>query len=529
MKKIIAFILTFIMLLSVAAPAVFATDVRTKNPVIFIRGASRNVYANDVKNDDELIWPLQVDLGAHLKEVLMPCLKELAGGFLTDDFSRYGEELYNAFAPLYEDAILDKNGEASDGSGDGRTIYDYGYPSKNGSYNLMECDFGFDMRLSPLVIADELKDYIDLVYANNGQKKVALVGRCFGGNVISAYLAKYGDHAAEKVESVIMYISSTIGIDTIGALFAGEISLNPDNVDNFMEYVSKDMGAIEDANMQSLIDATVDLLNYARVLGLGTDALQYIVDKLKEEGTIQRMLLASYATFPSYWSMVPTEYYQKAISFSFGGVEDEYAGLIAQLNDYHENVQLTYEEVMSDLEEKGVKFSVVAKYDVPVVPVYDGAEALGDFVAETADISFGATCADHNKTLSQSYLDSLEDKRFVSPDKKVDASTCLYPEKTWFLKNLFHTDFPEAGNLLLAAIIDSKGELTVFDDEKFPQYLDYDFEKEELVPVTGLDPEKPEKGSNEERFTVFTRFMTAILNFFTRLLKGEFSLGNLFG
>ena len=325
-----------------------------------------------------------------------------------------------------------------------------------------------------------------------------------------------------------MYISSTVGIDTIGALFAGEISLDPDNLDNFIEYISNDMGAIEDKNTQSLIDATVDLLNYAKVLGLGTDALQYIADKLREEGTVQRMLLASYATFPSYWSMVPDEYYQRAVDFTFDGVEDEYAGLISKLNEYHDKVQLNYESTMAELEEKGIEFSVVAKYDVPVVPVYDGAESLGDFVAETADISFGATCADHGTALPKSYTDSLTDSRFLSPDKKIDASTCLYPEQTWFLKNLFHTDFPEAGNRLLGAIIDSKGALTVFDNEKYPQYLDYDFEKDELVPVSGLDPEKPEKGSNEERFTVFTRFMTAILNFLTRLFKGELSLGGLF-
>lgn len=171
MKKIIALILTLIMLTALAAPVAFATDVRTNTPVVFIRGASRNVYANDTVNDDELIWPLNVDIGAHLKQVLMPCLRELAAGLVTDDFSRYGEELYNAFAPLYKNAILDKNGEVSDGSGDGRTIYDFGYPSVSGSYGLMDCDFGFDPRISPLVIADDLRDYIDLVVKHSGGKR----------------------------------------------------------------------------------------------------------------------------------------------------------------------------------------------------------------------------------------------------------------------------------------------------------------------------------------------------------------------
>ncbi len=528
MKKLISVVLCLLMLMSVAAPMALATDVTTDTPVVFIRGASRHLYASDDSDDEAtMIFPLDVDLGQVVSDALRPCLEELAAGLLTGNYDKYCDELYNAVAPLYADVILDNNGEASDGSGDGRKVEDFQCPVKTSNFGLWEYDFGFDLRLSPLDIADDLKTYIDMVRAATG-KKVALVGRCFGGNVISAYLAKYENHAAENVESVVMYISSTVGIDLIGALFAGEIKIDADNVDRFAEYAMTELGVIEDPALQSLVVALVDILNYSEALGLGTDALQYIIDNVKDN-IVPRLALACYGTFPSYWSMVPVEYYEKARNNVFAGQEKEYAGMIAKLDDYYYNVQLTHEEVMARLEEKGVAMTVVAKYDVPVVPLYDGANAQGDFVAETADISFGATCADMGKMLSDSYIDGLADKRFVSADKKIDASTCLYPEKTWFLKNLFHTDFPDAANYLIREIVNSKGQMTVFDNESYPQYLDYDAETEQLVPVTDTDPAEPEKGGNEERFSVIIRFFTAIFNFFAKLISGEFSFDGLFG
>lgn len=526
MKKFISVILTAIILLSIASPAACAVSSGgiTQTPVIFIRGASRNLYESDeVISDETRIFPLDVDLGAHISNVLKPCLEALAMGFVTDNFDSYCDELYNACAPLYENVILDKNGEASDGSGDGTNVYKFDRPRKTSDYGLWDYDFGFDLRLSPLEIADDLKIYIDLVKEATGKDKVALVGRCFGGNVISAYLEKYTEHAIENVETVIMYISSTVGVDFIGALFAGKIELNPDNVDRFVEYVSNDMGVIEDKDMQSLITATVDLLNYAKVLGLGTDALQYIIDNVKDN-LVPRLALASYGTFPSYWSMVPTEYFDDAKTMIFSGKEDEYAGLIAKIDEYHNTVQLNYKETMLYLDSKGVSINVIAKYNLPVIPLYEGADAQSDFIAETRDVTFGATTAPLDETLSEDYIASLEDTKYVSPDLKIDASTCLFPDRTWFIKDLYHFDFPVTCNSLLAAIVNSNGQLTVFDDEAYPQYLVYDTEADTLTPVTGTDKERPEKGSNEERFSILIRFFTAIMNFFTKLFNGELDL-----
>ena len=121
---------------------------------------------------------------------------------------------------------------------------------------------------------------------------------------------------------------------------------------------------------------------------------------------------------------------------------------------------------------------------------------------------------------------SEEDKKFLSPDLKIDASTCIIPEKTWFIKHCEHADFPDCVDALMDTFLVNDN-FTVFSSEAYPQYLDYtsatETEPESLVPVTGTDEDAKKPSKNQERFSVFIRFFKAILSFFTKLFSGELS------
>lgn len=530
MKKLLSLVLSFLMIISFVSPA-FAVDDEAymQNPLIYVRGAGKNLYASDTSTDEStIIYPIKADISETITSALKPCLEELAKGLITGNYEDYCDELYNCVAPYFENIVLGETGRVTDGSGDGINMATkWVNPNYDGVYETFDYDFGYDFRVSPLDVADELKMYIDRVVAVTG-KKVALLGRCLGGSVLSAYLAKYEEHALKNVSNVIFYVTSTEGIDLIGALFAGKIELDSDTVDRFIEYAMTDMADLEDETLQSFIIALADLLNYARVLGLGTDALQYIVDNVKEN-LVPRLGLASYASFPSYWSMVSDEYYEDAKKMIFTGKEEQYSEFIKLIDEYHYGVQLTARDVMARLKENGMGISVIAKYNVPNVPLYKNATMLGDGVASTKQISFGATTAPTGQVLSQEYIDSLTDKKYLSPDNKVDASTCLYPDNTWFIKDLYHFEFPYSANAFIGELVDSKGEMTVFDNELYPQYLQYELESDNVYAGVTPDKEEPAKGSNEERFTILLRFMTAFMKFLTKIFKGEFSLDGIFG
>ncbi len=105
---------------------------------------------------------------------------------------------------------------------------------------------------------------------------------------------------------------------------------------------------------------------------------------------------------------------------------------------------------------------------------------------EIPGASLGATVGTVDEDLSDDYIASVVLKgksTYISPDKKVDASTCLYPEKTWFIKNLEHKEFPDSVNCLMVEMINNP-DFNINSNEKYPQFMVYDTETLEIVPMT---------------------------------------------
>ncbi len=526
MKKILSFVLSLLMLVSVMAPAASAASY--PYPVVYVEGYGDPLFTEDGNIYSEEIYPTGADIGGTIKEALMPCLKELANGFITDNYDKYADALYNAAAPIWKDLVLNKDGTAKGTSGDALPDGVPHYKSYTLNGSLSAYRFGYDWRLSPMDVADELKTYIDNVMAATNTTKVHLIGRCLGGNMVSAYLAKHKEHAKAHVDSVMLYVTSSNGIKVLDALFTGEIVLDENNIERFADYLFNNKVTISDPDLKSLVDTLVPFLNEIKMLGLGMDALQFIVDKVKDN-LIPRLGLACYLGFPSFWSMMSADKYLQARDYIFtGDLKTEYAGMIAKLDDYYYNVQLNLDDTYDELEAAGVNFGVIAKYNVPALPLYAEGDEQADFFTGIENASLGATAAKLDKTLTDSYINSLADKKYVSPDKKIDASTCRYPDTTWFVKNIVHDDFPDSLHNFIAKFINSNGTMTVFTDTvNYPQYLDYNAEDGSVTPIVGTDPEVPENGSSEKRFSAFIRFFTAIMNFFTKLFSGDFE--NLFG
>ena len=104
--------------------------------------------------------------------------------------------------------------------------------------------------------------------------------------------------------------------------------------------------------------------------------------------------------------------------------------------------------------------------------------------------SFGATCADYGKTFADDYKQAkYPETNLISPDRQIDASTCLFPFNTWFIKGLDHAQQNEDYHKVLAAI--AYGDLDVGTDEEYPQYLMVSPEDEErIVPFYFYEEEE---------------------------------------
>ena len=508
MKKFISIVLALILTFGLTVPA-FASDFDEK-PTVYVIGARvTKLYAAD----GTTIFPVEsADAGEILKNALKPCLEKLALGMLTDNYEAWANELHDAIISFMGDLTLDNNGEVSDGSYPEHP-YNYSLPKKTSGYGSSEYRLWFDWRVSPLETAELLKMYIDDVKRVTGEDKVNISGRCYGANVVQAYLTLYPEHALANVDDVAYLSSSVDGIDALATLFTGDVELEGQAVKNFVDYFMDNSDMIEDPEIKSLVVATVELLNYVSMLGLTGDALELFIQKVKYD-VFPLILRDTFAGYPSYWSMIPADKYDESRAFMFNGIEKEYAGFIKKCDAYHYNVQLKVKETIEYLSENGIDFYMVSKYNFPDFPIYEGATALSDGNTTVVRQSFGATCADFGEVLSAKYIKSLKNKKYLSPDHKIDASTCMFPETSYFIKNMHHETFPAAINDLAANLMNH--EATVSGGE-YAQYLLYNGQTN-MNPVDGLD----EHSTTQPSQLIFIRFFTALLRFFSKLFNGGF-------
>lgn len=514
MKKITALLLSLLLIFSVCATAFAAEDM--EHPTIYVTGAQTNDLYNA---QGKRIYPMDDDIEAIdvIKENLMPCLEKLAYGLIIDDYEEYAKQFYDAFVPIYDELALDKNGEVSDGSHPEKNIYNCDIPKKTSNYGEWDYRFWYDWRISPVVAAEELKTYIDMVKQATGEDKVNLSGRCYGCNVIAAYLVKYKEHALENVDDVAYLSSSILGIDMMSALFSGQISFNDQAITNFVDFFMGKENIIEDEALNVFVLSLVELFNQVKVLGITGEALEKLVDKVKYD-LIPMVLRDTFGSMPSYWSMVTPELYEDAVEFIFGDCRDEYVKLIEKIDDFHYNVQVNVKQDMLKLKESGIDFQIFVKYNFPDYPLYKNATIQGDGTTAAIRQGFGGEYADFGKVFSEKYINSLEDKTYLSPDLKINAATCLFPENTWFIKNMQHDIFPTAINCFAMDVMN--GEMTVHNGTKaqFNEFVD-----ERCIPLEGTDEDaqKPE----DNALVSLMRFLTAFFRFITRLFNGDFSFG----
>lgn len=524
MKKLISILLSVLLLMAMAAPAMNASAAG-ETITIYIEGYGHSIYKNNVASDENRVFPTESILEP-LMAVFEDLTKDLVAGLVTGDYTEYCERMYNAIAPAYADVKLDENGEASDGSGFGGNMLTASYSIQNyvnGSNKKIR--FEYDWRLSVEHNAAILEQFIERVCLERNVEKVNILGRCLGGNIVSAYLQNGNN--LHRINDVVMLIASTEGIDFISALFSGKIKLDAEAVDNWANYFLEEEGIIEDPAMNDFVTSLISFINQIRVLGFGLDFVQTILDQVKEN-VLARTVRDTYASFPSFWAMVSDEYFDDAINFVFSTDElkEEYAGLIAKAQSYHDNVQVNARGRMAELNDNGMDFLIISKYNYANFPLSKDAHEQSDGTALTSATSFGAYCAQYEKTLSKSYIDAMSEdaKKYLSPDNMIDASTCLFPDTTWFIKNCYHNNFPDSMDRLIVRFY-ATDNMTVFTDtETYPQFVDYNKETGEIIPVEGPD-ELPSE--TEERFAVFIRFFTNLINFIKKLFSGEFE--GLFG
>lgn len=501
-KSFIAVFLSLMMILSLAVPAFAAfefTYTGSQVPVIFIRGDGEtlcdkdgNEMPNYVDMFAVLMEKMQDDEGGSgevyksMANVLLPFLIE---GLGTGNYDKYYEMLYKEVSELFKDMLLDENGEASNGSGISEQrkadmAYDLSVDNKEwrGYYTLDDYNFWYDWRLDPLKTADDFNAYIKGVKEVTGCSKVAIVGRCLGTTVVTAYLAKYG---TDDIQGVTFDVPVANGAEIFSESISGKFKLDGNAINRFII----DNNGYGSLATDPFLSETLDLLTKAGVfesiVGVTKETVYYTVVK----GVTSALALSTLATWPSFWATVSSDDYDDAMEYVFGdegsAKRQQYAGLIEKIENYNTIVRENTNEILEKTNENA-NFGILCKYGSQITPIVESRNELGDQYGTLARSSYGATTADIYTTLSDSYIEQrvAEGKgKYIAPDKQVDASTCLFPDQTWFFKGTPHGDLSDFEEAILYTVATSDRQITV-DDSEYGQFIVCDYANETFSKMT---------------------------------------------
>ncbi len=495
LKAAIAVILSLTIIFSLALPS-FAVELTLEGsriPVVMIAGDGaplsdendvnvfqfNKMFSNGTFKKDELF--------KSIVEILKPYILE---GRLTGNYDNYYKAIYEEIGKLFENVRLNKDGEVDNGVGlDGWREWcnwdaqNNDHKGDKGYYSFEDYQFWYDWRKDPLEIADEFNTYVENLKRVTGCDKINVVSRCLGTNIIMAYIAKYG---TDSLHGLALNGATVMGIEPLSETASGKFNLDGDAIVRFLY----DSNAMDLLHIDQFVIDTVDLLEDAGVLQFVEDYTKLTVyDKVKH-GVTSALALSTFYTWPGYWAGVSTEDYEMAKYYVFGdrGSEkrQEYAGLIQKLDNYDATVRRRLPALLDQIKNSGINVGVVAKYGAQMAPVCKSNDEIADQIASVKRASFGATTSTVYGTLSEEYINQRisEGKgRYISPDRQIDASTCKFPDSTWFLKGARHSNWTDFENKICYTLVTADRQLTI-DDFGFSQFRVYDDETQESVDMT---------------------------------------------
>lgn len=515
-RKLISVLLSVLILFSLCIPAAAnnATHVNVLHaddsvlldydvPVISVEGFGLDIYkglSTADESDDEV-------LGAVSAENILGYVKKyglkLLVALFTKNYNAVTDILTEVITPIFGEIACDENGVPSPDTGikalsDTQLKDGFGYEN---SY-----DFRYDWRKDMHTLAAELDEYIKFVMELTDSEQVVLTSFSMGNCILTTYLYEYyytaSDYAQrDHIKAVIFISSAANGVDVCGDPFSGNMSVDSTSL---MRFLSEVMTGDETSS------GIYNLLEILYSLGILEPVAEYANNLVKNvhEYRINDVVIDNIGTIPGLYALMSDEQYEQCEDFIFDTAEkrEKYSGLLEKNRYYHDSVQSNAENIIDSLIADGINTAIIAEYGFTSIPLTSSNDRQSDGTISTASASFGATCSDVDGTLGKDYVQKIEcecGNNHISPDNQIDASTCSYPDITWFAKNLRHTAAARYFSGIVNVVAYSDRQITVWDYSDYPQYLT-NYNDEYLVPLTA-DNTQPVIAYEESLSNIFAK------------------------
>ena len=555
MKKIISLILTLVMLLTLAVPAICADDTASEaTPIIYLRGNGEPIHYDNGAGEiakidlpevlgDESIY----DVEGMKKEIVNILIPFVSQGLPKDEWDECRKAIYNAISPFFKQSCLDGDGNPQMG-----TTISSGAQNENLNpmvkiadyYSTGDYPFRYDWRLDPYDNVDKLHDYVMLVLEKTKKSQVSIVSRCLGGTLLNAYLEKYGKNG--HIKNVIYCDTLGNGSTVLSKFLIGKLEIDGKNLQRYVGQLEQcaelgvGMGFALPSFIDEVVTSTLDIFTQTNVTDVMGDAIEELYDELLYVLLPALMHAVGYATNANYWACVRDEDFDDALTYMFGEEGSEartyYKGFIEKITNYNEKVSSRLPELLDIcINDYGIHIGNVSKYGYINVPATEDNDLLSDALASLPHATFGATCAKVGEKLSAGYIAGV-DSKYISPDKQVDLSTSSLADTTWVLKNCHH-DYFNIVFRIADEFCNSTG-MTV-ETSNYPRFMMYDELNDTWSEMTedncadyDFIAEVEAEPTLITRLAAGLRFLTMILRLLAKALSGEISfdaLGKLFG
>ncbi len=490
-KKFIAVILTLTIILSVSAVGAFANEIGVNNikmdyPVIYIPGLEGDYFkglSTETEDDDTQIWFPE---GSIIATAVVKNIAGLLISILTRNGDFFTSTMTDLVDDLFGDFVCDSNGVPNSDTGkkkqsDTQLKSGYGYEN---AY-----EFVYDWRIDMREIAEDLDEYIDFVLDLTGSDKVGLVAHSMGNCVLSTYVYEHYNSFSQKekskIDSAVLVAGAMDGVGTCEDPFSGNMSIESHSFMRFMR------DALSTNSTLQAVYYILEMLYSLNYIDPVTEFADTLVNDFIQDG-FNEVLSQTLCSIPGFFTLMSNERYQEAKEWIFntGEKKEKYSRVIEISDYYHNTVQANNESNVQSLIDGGTKVGIIAQYGFTFVPITCDNERMSDTVISTQKASFGATCSSVDGTLGENYTQKNEccGKNHISPDNQIDASTCAFPEITWFGKGISHEpDFEFIGELS-NMIIYSEKQIDVFTYSSYPQFMK-SVNGSQLVPLEKVEVE----------------------------------------
>ena len=497
MKKIISFIVCLTLIFSLAVPAFAVSEGSQKCPTIHVPGIDSSTIYTDKDNPDQKVEiPGKEILVELIKEKILPALVVYAA---TRDIDKLGktitEVLNEGFKHWYNNP---------DGTAIGNAGVINNYPAASAIGENSKFRFSYDWRGDPIAIASELNDYINYITENSGFDKVALTSHSLGSIVVLSYITIYGN---DKIYGWVMDSPAMDGVSYVGDLLCGEINLTGESVLTFLK------GTLGENEYQDLISSSLDILEMSGVSDLAIDFFDDVIKKLAPV-LYSETLLPIFGHWLTIWAMIPEERVEDAMEFFFEGYgkDKDLSVLRSKIEAYNNLVRKDRVSTLLSFDESA-RVAVISRYGHTCFPVSVSWALAGDAVVETETSSLGAVTAPIGDYFSDEYLEG-KDMKYISPDRTIDASTCLFPEKTWFIKEILHEEVQYTSDYY-PQLLFAEEEATC-DSFVLPRFTIFDRESHTII-VDESEPQKAKDPTPLERlFNFLKALFEKLVDFFTK-------------